>query len=163
MQSKPTTPPVSPASAEDVRAVNDALGDLYHLLQDGAAGDESPRALERYHRAVVAVTSLAALSAKKNGAPRGEHTQTPEAAPSAGAFERVGGLGGERGIRTPERVAPSPDFESGASPSGDKGTAEASDDGGDDDESATARLERHEAKRVSLADDDTALLVEVRS
>lgn len=64
MQSKTTTPPVRPASAEDVRAVNDALGDLYHLLQGGAAGDESPRALERYQRAIAAATQLAASDVK---------------------------------------------------------------------------------------------------
>src|SRR3954467_10758100 len=115
MHSKTTTPPVRPASAEEhARAVLDALGDHFHLLMQGAAGDDSPRALERYHRAIAGVTSLE-LSARKNGAPQETHNE-PEARPGAAALARVGDDGGERGIRTPERVAPSPDFESRTSP-----------------------------------------------
>src|SRR4051812_5851143 len=110
-----TTPPVRPASAEEhARAVLDALGDHFHLLMQGAAGDDSPRALERYQRAIAAVTSLE-LSARKNGAPQ-EDRKEPEARPGAGALARTDDRGGERGIRTPDTLAGTPDFESGTSP-----------------------------------------------
>jgi hypothetical protein len=110
-----TTPPVRPASAEEhARAVLDALGDHFHLLMQGAAGDDSPRALERYQRAIAAVTSLE-LSARKNGAPQ-DTEKEPEATPGAGALARTDDRGGERGIRTPDTLAGTPDFESGTSP-----------------------------------------------
>src|SRR3954466_1441006 len=53
------------------------------------------------------------LSARKNGAPQ-DVTKEPEARLGAGALARAGDGGGERGIRTPDTLAGTPDFESGA-------------------------------------------------
>jgi hypothetical protein len=154
-----TTPPVRPASAEEhARAVLDALGDHFHLLMQGAAGDDSPRALERYQRAIAAVTSLE-LSARKNGAPQ-EDEKEPEARPGAGALARTGDHGGERGIRTPDTLAGTPDFESGTSPSDGNGSGE--EGSGDDGEPPlSARAVRIAALAWDLVDRDPQLAARV--
>src|SRR4051812_37121422 len=103
-----TTPPAPPASDAALRAVRDAFEGLTQPIE----GERKPELRARYEHARQAIASVFG----ENGAPREEHAKNPGATPSAGERQPAGGAFGERGIRTPERVAPSPDFESGFSP-----------------------------------------------
>src|SRR4051812_43319255 len=139
MHSKSITPATPPARAGLVQTVLDSLGDLYRLIQQGAAEPDTRRVYDRYQLAIPAAIALAAKSIPtENGAPRGGDDQVPEAAPSAGDCQVAGGTCGERGIRTPDTLAGTPDFESGTSPSDGNGSGEEGSDDGEPPISARA-------------------------
>src|SRR4051794_14461115 len=99
------------------------------------------------------------LSARKNGAPQ-DVTKEPEARLGAGALARAGDGGGERGIRTPDTLAGTPDFESGASSSDGNGSGE---EGSDDDGEPplTTRAMRLAALAWDLVERDPQLAARV--
>jgi hypothetical protein len=107
MQRDRTMPPVDPASGIALRAVHDAFEGLSSLIER----EHNAEQRGRYLRAREALASIF----WENGAPRGEPAIAPEARPTAGDLPAVGDLCGERGIRTPDTLAGTPDFESGVS------------------------------------------------